>query len=108
MNKSCCSLSGSSLILFRVMKRSALSFLPSRLVLFPPRPSSHCASLSLQTPSRCFHLVTTVVLVGQLPTPMAYRISTRAPGHGIDDTRMPRKGSHELPALDIPHKQLPT
>src|SRR5436309_12678756 len=39
---------------------------------------------------------------------MAYRISTRAPGHGIDDTRMPRKGSHELPALDIPHKQLPT
>src|SRR5205823_625892 len=41
---------------------SALSFLPSQLVVFPPHPSSHCSSLSLQASSGCPYIVTTVVL----------------------------------------------
>src|SRR2546425_8702414 len=41
-------------------------------------------------------------------TPTDQHLPARAPGDGIVDTGMPRKGSHALSALHIPHQQLPS
>src|SRR5712691_1928203 len=41
-------------------------------------------------------------------TPTDQQPLARTPGDGIVDTAMPRKGSHALSALLIPHQQLPS